>query len=300
MSETSSVPPLALRLGPESQIPDHPGSMWDVPRRSNGYGKSGGNQPQPQTPGLTPGGGFQYPGPPEDYFSPHHHHGDHHDGYEYDRGHGQQQQHLKTGVLPPGSAVDASQLLTQCRYILSEYQGLLRRRKASATSVADLDARLRGQQMAVLHSLGELQIEVHSMLKEAQNHRWRKWLLGGAIASFIPLVRRIFRRGNDHETDQQSGQVQSSNDTEYAFRRASRIVSYLKESVLGKGSWAKMAMFVFAVLYVFQNEVTLRVAKTLQKRLRRLTARIEEGAYADIDERDLKVLQGWRWRVLLW
>jgi hypothetical protein len=53
------------------------------------------------------------------------------------------------------------------------------------------------------------------------------------------------------------------------------------------------------VLYVFQNEVSLRVAKTVQKRLRKLTARIERGD-TDIDEKDLKVLEGWRWRVLLW
>lgn len=114
-------------------------------------------------------------------------------------------------------------------------------------------------------------------------------------ASFIPLVRRIFRRQPDDKVSKES-----SNDTEYAFRRSSRIVAYLKDAVLGRGSWAKVAMFVFAVLYVFQNEVTLRVAKTLQRRLRRLTARIEEGAHSDLDEADLRVLQGWRWRVLLW
>lgn len=69
--------------------------------------------------------------------------------------------------------------------------------------------------------------------------------------------------------------------------------------MLGKGSFARIAFLVCAVLYVFSNEVTLRVARTVQKRLRKLTARIERGD-VDIDERDLRLLEGWRWRVLLW
>lgn len=68
---------------------------------------------------------------------------------------------------------------------------------------------------------------------------------------------------------------------------------------MGKGGFAGVAFFVFAVLYVFQNEVSLRVAKTVQKRVKRLTARVERGD-PDIDDRDIKMLQGWRWRVLLW
>jgi hypothetical protein len=37
----------------------------------------------------------------------------------------------------------------------------------------------------------------------------------------------------------------------------------------------------------------------VQKRLKKLTARIEHGD-PDIDEKDMKLLEGWRWRVLLW
>lgn len=62
---------------------------------------------------------------------------------------------------------------------------------------------------------------------------------------------------------------------------------------------AAVAFFVFAVLYVFQNEVSLRVGKTLAKRLKRLSAKLESGR-DDIDENDMKLLSGWRWRVLLW
>lgn len=112
-------------------------------------------------------------------------------------------------------------------------------------------------------------------------------------ASFIPLVRRIFRRNDDKESSD------SANDTEYAFKRSKGLISYIKGSVLGKGGFASMAFFVFAVLYVFQNEVSLRVAKTMQKRVRKLTARIERGD-PDISDKDIKMLDGWRWRVLLW
>ncbi|KAG5913814.1 hypothetical protein E4U53_004764, partial [Claviceps sorghi] len=101
--------------------------------------------------------------------------------------------------------------------------------------------------------------------------------------------RRIFRRGSDQES-----QV-SSNDTEYAFRRSRRFLSGLKNALLGRGAFAKIALFVFAVLYVFQNEVTIRVARTLNKRLRSLTERVEHGD-DDLSEADLRVFDGWRWR----
>jgi len=73
----------------------------------------------------------------------------------------------------------------------------------------------------------------------------------------------------------------------------------IKDGVLGSGSFAKVAFFVFAVLYVFQNEVSLRVARTVQKRVRRLMERVERGD-EDVDEKDVRMLEGWRWRVLLW
>jgi cob(I)alamin adenosyltransferase len=53
------------------------------------------------------------------------------------------------------------------------------------------------------------------------------------------------------------------------------------------------------VLYVFQNEVALRVARTVARRLKRLEAKVEEGR-EELTEADVKLLQGWRWRVLAW
>ena len=106
-------------------------------------------------------------------------------------------------------------------------------------------------------------------------------------------MRKIFRRGNDKDSRV------STNDTEYAFRRAKSFLAVIKNNIMGKGSIASVGMFIFAVLYLFQSEVTIRVAKTVQKRLKKLNARIESGD-AEIDEKDIKLLEGWRWRVLLW
>lgn len=66
----------------------------------------------------------------------------------------------------------------------------------------------------------------------------------------------------------------------------------------GGGKFASIASIVLAVLYVFQNEVSLRVARTVSKRLKRLSNKIERGE-GDMVEKDLDVLKGWRWRVLL-
>jgi hypothetical protein len=109
-------------------------------------------------------------------------------------------------------------------------------------------------------------------------------------ATFIPAVRTIFRRPRD-ERD-------SANDTEYAFRRSKSLISRILDSAYRPG-FATLAFFVFAVMYVFQNEVTLRVARTVAKRLKKLSSKVERGE-DDISEDDLKLLQGWRWNVLLW
>lgn len=112
-------------------------------------------------------------------------------------------------------------------------------------------------------------------------------------ASFIPLVKRLFRRPR-----QEKG-LEGVSGTEYALQKSKTLISRILNSVHGKSGLASVAFFVFAVLYVFSNEVSLRVAKTLSKRLKRLTAKVESGE-GDIQERDLEMLSGWRWRILSW
>lgn len=109
-------------------------------------------------------------------------------------------------------------------------------------------------------------------------------------ASFIPAIRKVFRR---------SSKDKESNDTEYAFKRSKGLISRILDSVHGKGKFASIAFFVLAILYVFQSEVSMRVARTVSKRLKRLMAKIERGDQG-LGEDDVKLLKGWRWRVLLW
>ncbi|KND91575.1 putative methyltransferase-like protein C27D7.08c [Tolypocladium ophioglossoides CBS 100239] len=174
MGPYPAAPPgsgITLQLGPESQIPDHPSSMVDVPR------------PMAQT--MTP-------------------------------------------VAPTGP-IDIRNVKASCQFGLREYLSLQRKRQRfdASTSTFDLESRLRAQANVVLGDLRTLQSEIRSLAKAAESHRWRRWLFGGVIATFIPAVRRIFRRGSDRESQS------SSNDTEYAFRKSKGLMSRIKEGILG-------------------------------------------------------------------
>lgn len=115
-------------------------------------------------------------------------------------------------------------------------------------------------------------------------------------AAFIPAVKRIFRRPSSS-----SGQeADTPSSTEYAFARSKTLLARILDSVRGRSGLASLAFFVFAALYIFQNEVSLRVARTVSRRLRRLGGKIESGEGGGIDEKDLELLKGWRWRVLMW
>ena len=171
---------------------------------------------------------------------------------------------------------------------LHEYMTMQRSRYRKDT--VGIEERLRIQASTVLGDLRTLREEVGDMVKSAESHRWRRFIIGGALATFIPAVRAIFRKPR-HEAE-------AANDTEYAFRRSRSLVTRILNSMHRPGL-ATLAFFVFAVLYVFQNEVTLRVARTVSKKLKRLSSKVERGE-EEINEEDLKLLQGWRWRILLW
>ncbi|XXG95141.1 hypothetical protein Hte_001401 [Hypoxylon texense] len=194
---------------------------------------------------------------------------------------------LDRPVATPFAGTDIRSIKTACEFSLGEYLTLQKRlRYDDPTS----QRRLREQQGIVLSDLQVLRAEVSDLMKEAEAHRWRKWLLAGAVAAFIPAVRRIFRR---------SSKDKEANDTEYAFKRSKGLISRILSSVHGKSKIASVAFFVLSILYVFQSEVTLRVARTMSKRLKRLMAKVERGDQG-IGEDDMKMLNGWRWRVLLW
>ncbi|KXJ89178.1 hypothetical protein Micbo1qcDRAFT_165963 [Microdochium bolleyi] len=160
------------------------------------------------------------------------------------------------------------------------------------SAASDNIHKIRAYHDVALSDLYLLRREISAVAKAAEARRLRKWVFGVLIASFIPAVRKIFRRTEeDHE----------ANDTEYAFSKTRSLLERIRDSVTpgSKTSFlAQMTLFVGAVLYVFQNEVTIRVARTMTKRLKRLAAKVEGGIEV-LDEQDVKVLKGWRWRVLL-
>ncbi|KAI1775782.1 hypothetical protein F4818DRAFT_387803 [Hypoxylon cercidicola] len=190
-------------------------------------------------------------------------------------------------VATPFAGTDIRSIKTACEFSLGEYLTLQKRLRYDDPAS---ERRLRAQQGIVMSDLQVLRGEVSDMMKEAEAHRWRKWLLGGVVAAFIPAVRRIFRR---------SHKDREANDTEYAFKRSKGLISRILSSVHGKSKIASVAFFVLSILYVFQSEVSLRVARTMSKRLKRLMAKVERGDQG-IGEDDMKILNGWRWRVLLW
>ncbi|KAI0910880.1 hypothetical protein F4823DRAFT_588563 [Ustulina deusta] len=197
----------------------------------------------------------------------------------------QQQQHQTQQpiVAEPFVGTDLKTMKTAAEISLREY----------ATLQKQGGERLRAQGGLAASDLRALRSEVTLVVKRAQTGRWRKWLLGGIVAAIIPAVRKIFRRSSDDQA--------SSNDTEHAFRKSKSLIARILDSVHvhGKSGFASVAFFVLAVLYVFQSEVSLRVARTVSKRLKTLVAKVENGV-EEVGEQDLKLLNGWRWRVLLW
>ncbi|KAK2774053.1 hypothetical protein CKAH01_13276 [Colletotrichum kahawae] len=191
---------------------------------------------------------------------------------------------------------DIRSLKTSTQFAMREYLSLMRKRRPDGSSTMELEDQIRAQGRILVGDLKTLRKEVGVLIKEGENHRWRNWLIGGAVATFIPAVKRVFRRPSSSEG---RSSVQATNNTEYAFSKSKAMLARIKDSVLGRNSFASIAFFVFAVLYIFSNEVSLMVAKTVSKRLKRLGAKIERGDVEVVDS-DMKLLEGWRWRVLMW
>ncbi|KAI2641257.1 hypothetical protein GGS21DRAFT_364990 [Xylaria nigripes] len=185
---------------------------------------------------------------------------------------------------PPPSDIRA--LKDTCELGLREYAA--KRTQGGAES-----ENVRAMAGIVAANLRLLRSEVSAIRKKCVAHRWRKWLLGGIVAAIIPAVRKIFRRSSNDRV--------SSNNTEHAFQKSKSIIARILDSIKvhGKSGIASVALFVLTVLYLFQSEVAVRVARTVSKRLKRLVERIESGA-EELCEQDFKILSGWRWRVLLW
>ncbi|PFH55960.1 hypothetical protein XA68_17320 [Ophiocordyceps unilateralis] len=190
-------------------------------------------------------------------------------------------------------SLDMATIRAGCLSGLHELTALQNRRQHhnGSASAYELECLISGQSQLLLGNLRTLQSSVRHLARVAESQRWRRWLFGGALAALIPAVRTIFRTGSDRHS--------SANDTEHAFRKSEGLVARIRHGVLGNGMLARVALFVLGVLVVFQNEVLLRVAKTVHRRLKRLCERMERGESDVADDADMAVLDGWRWRVLL-
>lgn len=90
------------------------------------------------------------------------------------------------------------------------------------------------------------------------------------------------------------------NETEYAFWESKSLAASLLHGARRYGSRiAAVVMFILGALYAFQNEVVLAAARTVMRRLKVLSKKVEEGN-VELSDKDLDVLTGWRWRVIFW
>jgi hypothetical protein len=99
---------------------------------------------------------------------------------------------MASAIKPPHQMVPANipadlgelrALRTNCQFNLREYISLQRQRRSGDASISayELETRIRNQTTFVLNDLRILQGEVRSIAKEAENHRWRRWIIGGAM-----------------------------------------------------------------------------------------------------------------------
>lgn len=85
---------------------------------------------------------------------------------------------VNTTFAPP--PLDVRVIQTNCQVNLLELISL--QGKANAMGMSrEMESNLRGQGGMVLDDLRALQVEVKERIKAAENHRWRRWLVGGGV-----------------------------------------------------------------------------------------------------------------------
>lgn len=68
-------------------------------------------------------------------------------------------------------------------FAVREYIGLQQRRRKGGGPVPDLelDQQIRFQASRVIEDLSIVREEMRLVIKDAEAHRWRKWLIGGLV-----------------------------------------------------------------------------------------------------------------------
>lgn len=85
---------------------------------------------------------------------------------------------LERPVATPFAGTDIRSIKTACEFSLGEYLTLQKRLRYDDPAS---ERRLRAQQGIVMSDLQALRGEVSDLVREAEAHRWRKWLLGGVV-----------------------------------------------------------------------------------------------------------------------
>jgi hypothetical protein len=86
--------------------------------------------------------------------------------------------HTLTPMAAP-APLDVHNVKSTAQFHLREF--LSAREKLRRGGSYELQSHLRNQAGLVLGNLSTLQAEVRALAKEAENHRWRRFLVGGAM-----------------------------------------------------------------------------------------------------------------------
>lgn len=86
-------------------------------------------------------------------------------------------------TVAPNTLRELKSLKTNCQFGLREFLSLQRQRKSGEPTMSsyELDMRLQDTAFMLLNDLRVLQGEVRGIAKEAESHRWRRWIIGGAM-----------------------------------------------------------------------------------------------------------------------
>ncbi|KAJ4385044.1 hypothetical protein N0V85_008303, partial [Neurospora sp. IMI 360204] len=171
-----------------------------------------------------------------------------------------------TELYPPQMELGDYRQATECS--LRDYMALQRKRRQISYKIAAgnsgkeavlIEEKLRHQASTAIDELIELRGRVAEIVRRGEKARWRRYLWSGAFAIFIPLVKSFFRPSTvdkgAHARDH------ARNRTEYAFRKSKTLLNRILSQARRPGL-ASLSFLVFAVLYVFTNEVSLRAART--------------------------------------
>lgn len=205
-----------------------------------------------------------------------------------------------------------------CKCSILEYMKLqttLVQRARADTKVDDsnlkespsLEEKLRAQSFIALEELSTLHKEVQLLSKSLAASRFHTWIISGGVTAAVSLLTAYLKVSHVARLQKENAAAllsDSSTSIDGSASVNSNAISHLFTiptflTTPTSRNLALVTVYTLAFLYTAQNEVSIRVARVVSRRLKRLMTKIERGEEIVTDE-DLNSLQGWRWRVLFW